>query len=163
MPKTVFSEQNKRYSDLRNRPFLVVNTIQRPQTGVNTNKAGWADEQGNWAIFENPYLVDRVSAKVMREATVIIDVLGSRAVKNRFDTVKEEEVVTHYVEKYKEQVKEAMDIWLTRMSRRIAADPTLNPSDMVANIRKNMPQTLTSESPITPGEYVVDADAPAEA
>lgn len=122
-------------TDLRNRPFLVVNTVQRPAAGVNTSKKGWADTQSNWAIFEIPSVTDRVSNKIMREATVIIDVMGSSVIKNRFDNVSSDEVVTHYMTKYKPQIAEAMDIWLSRMSRRIAADPTLNPSDVVTALR----------------------------
>ncbi|RYD26060.1 MAG: hypothetical protein EOP89_07825 [Lysobacteraceae bacterium] len=106
---------------------------------MNTSKKGWADDKANWAIFEVPSVTDRVSSKVMREATVIIDVMGSAVVKNRFDQVSSDEVVTHYMTKYKPQVAEAMDIWLSRMSKRIAADPTMNPSDLIASLRKTAP------------------------
>lgn len=149
----------KKLTDLRNRPFLIVNTIERPVKGVNTSKKGWADDRNNWAIFENPSVTDRVSNKIMREATVIIDVMGNAVVKSRFNEVSDAEVVNHYLEKYKPQVAEAMDIWLTRMSRRIAADPTLNPSDAIASLRKAMPEIVTGESPITPGDYTAPTEA----
>lgn len=125
-----------KFSNLRNRPFLIVNTIERPAKGVNTAKKGWADDRANWAIFENPYLTDRVSNKIMREATVIIDVMSSKVVKSRFNEVKDDEVAEHYMTKYKEQVAEAMDIWLSRMAKRIAADPTLNPNEQITAVRE---------------------------
>lgn len=134
----------KKLTDLRNRPFLVINTIQRPAAGVNTSKKGWGDTQGAWTIFEVPAVIDRVSNKHMREATVIIDVMATNCVKNRFDTVTEDEVVAHYLTKYKPQVAEAMDLWLSKMSKRIAADPTLNPSDLVASLRKSGEGTAES-------------------
>jgi hypothetical protein len=80
----------------------------------------------------------------MNEATVIVDVMSSSVVKNRFDNVSDAEVVNHYLTKYKPQVSEAIDIWLTRMSKRIAADPTLNPSDVVAALRA--PKVETTET-----------------
>lgn len=145
-----------KFADLRNRPFLIVNTIQRPAKGVNTSKKGWADNRDNWAIFENPSVVDRVSNKIMREATVIVDVMSQKVVKSRFDNVSNDEVATHYIEKYREQVKEAMDIWLTRMSRRIAADPTLNPTAAITQAR----EIASSESPILPGTFVKADETP---
>jgi hypothetical protein len=140
---------SKKLTDLRNRPFLVINTIQRPAAGMNTSKKGWGDTQGAWTIFEIPAVIDRVSNKHMREATVIIDVMATNCVKNRFDTVTEDEVVAHYLTKYKPQVAEAMDLWLSKMSKRIAADPTLNPSDLVTSLRKaNADAPATVESAV---------------
>ncbi|RYD47073.1 MAG: hypothetical protein EOP83_28635, partial [Verrucomicrobiaceae bacterium] len=97
----------KKLTDLRNRPFLVVNTITRPSRGVNTSKAGWANDRNNWELFENPSVTDRVSAKIMREATIIIDVMSGECVKSRFE-VDEAEVVEHYMTKYKPHIAEAM-------------------------------------------------------
>jgi hypothetical protein len=123
------SSARKDFTNLRHRPFLIINTIQRPAKGVNTSKKGWTELEQNWAIFENPYVADRVSDKMMREATVIIDVMRGVCVKSRFDQVTEDEVVHHYLDKYREQVKEAMDIWLNRMAQRMAADPNFARSE----------------------------------
>lgn len=112
----------KDLKNLRNRPFLCVNTISRPAKGVNTSVKGWSDNPNAWAIFEQPYVVDRVSNKVMREATVVIDVMGSAVVKNRFSEVPDSQVVEHYMNKYREQVAEAMNIWLTKVSKAAAVD-----------------------------------------
>lgn len=121
--ETPAAPKRKDLTNLRHRPFLVVNTIQRPAAGVNTSKKGWTDNAANWSLYENPYVVDRVSNKIMIESTVIIDVMRGTAVKNRFEGASDEEVTNHYIDKYREQVKEAMDIWLTKMATRMAADP----------------------------------------
>lgn len=115
--------KRKDFSNLRNRPFLVIKTIQRPQKRGLTSRKGWAEVEGNWAIFENPSVVDRVSDKLLREATVIIDVMRSSCVTTRFQNVTEDEIVNHYMSKYGEQVKEAMGLWLNKMAKRMAQDP----------------------------------------
>lgn len=140
----------KKLTDLRNRPFLIVNTITRPAKGVQTNRKGWANDRNNWALFEIPSIVDRVSARHMREATIIIDVMSGDCVKNRFSEVADSEVAEHYLGKYRTEVAEAMDVWLTRMTRRIAADPTLNPTETVAALRAQA-QKLAGTSDATAG------------
>lgn len=116
--------KRKDFSNLRHRPFLIVNTIQRPVKPSITRVAGWAETEANWSIFENPYVVDSVKTKQLIEATVIIDVMRSTVIKSRFTEVSEEEVLHHYLDKYKEQVKEAIDLWMTKMARRMQVDST---------------------------------------
>lgn len=112
----------KDLKNLRNRPFLIVNSVQRPAKGVNTSKKGWADNPSNWNIFEQPAVADRVNAKAMTTATVIIDVMSGSVVKSRFDNVPDAEIVEHYLNKYRPQVAEAMDIWLTRAAKNITPE-----------------------------------------
>ena len=107
---------------LRNRPFLLVDVIQRPAKGVRTEKKGWQDVTGNLVNHEQPSLVDRVSAVHLRSANVIIDVINGKIVKNSFNTP-DQEVVAHYLGKYRPQVTEAMDIWLTRTAQTMAPIP----------------------------------------
>jgi hypothetical protein len=121
-----------RLRNLRNRPFLVVNTLFRPATVGNklggntrTHKKGWMEETGNTAMFERAWIVDRVSSKTMREATVIIDIMQSGAIKNRYDTfdenaISDEQVVEHYLGKYMDKCKEGLDLWLSRQAATFA-------------------------------------------
>jgi hypothetical protein len=121
-----------RLRNLRNRPFLVVNTLFRPATvgqmiGGNTptHKKGWMEETGNTAMFERAWIVDRISSKTMREATVIIDIMQSAAVKNRYDSsdekaIGDDHVVEHYLGKYMDKCKEGLDIWLSRQAATFA-------------------------------------------
>jgi hypothetical protein len=140
----------KDFTNLRNRPFLVVNTIQRPVRPSITRVKGWADTEANWSIFENPYVVDRVSNKIMREATVIIDIMRSSVIKSRFTNPTDDEVVVHYMEKYREQVKEAMDLWLTKMASRMAADPNFaKPSEALTQAMAAKFKVVADEAPTT--------------
>jgi hypothetical protein len=110
-------------TNLRHRPFLVVRTITRPAKGVNTSKKGWAADQNNWSIFETASVEDRVSGRTMSEATVIVDVMRGNCVTNRFDRASDQEVAKHYLEKYRDSVERAMDLWLSKMARKMAAEP----------------------------------------
>jgi hypothetical protein len=105
---------------LRNRPFLLVSLIRRPAKGVHTNQKGYTEVTGNLTTFEQPSLVDRVNDIHLRTSNVIIDVLNGKIVKNSFQTP-DDEVVHHYLEKYREQVTEAMDVWLSHVAAKQAA------------------------------------------
>lgn len=109
---------------LRNRPFLIIKIARRPATGTNvrTEQKGWGDEPGKWSTFEQPSVVDRVNATHQRDAAVIIDVLNGTVVKNQFIDNSAEEVVNHYLNKYKAQVTQAMDIWLTQTAQKVARE-----------------------------------------
>ena len=119
MSQPSFLPRNDRY--LRNRPFLCIEFVQRPAKGVNTAKAGWQHVTGNVASFEKPSVVDRINDTQMRSANVIIDVLNSKCIKGVTDDVSEEQIVGYFLEKYRDQVKEAMDIWLTKLAKNVVA------------------------------------------
>jgi hypothetical protein len=104
---------------LRNRPFLVIEMTRRPAKGVNTAVKGWADVTGNMASFEKAGVVDRVNTTHQINANVIIDVMKGVCVKNGFAGASDQEVVQHYMEKYRPQVAEAMDIWLSRLAQKV--------------------------------------------
>lgn len=105
----------------RGRPFLVINPIRRPAPGTVTHLKGWGDADENWSVFEQRSVVDNVTPKLMTEAAVIIDVLNKRAVKNRYENA-DDDVVQHYLNKYKEEVVQAMNTWLTREAMKKARE-----------------------------------------
>jgi hypothetical protein len=105
------AETKKTFGDryLRNRPFLVISTIARPAKGIRTYKQGWADTSSNWATFEQPQIVDRVSNKHLTEASVIIDILNRAVVKNRHSDGNDDKLaVEHFLTKYTELVTEGL-------------------------------------------------------
>jgi hypothetical protein len=102
---------------LRNRPFLLVTIIRRPKSSTKTNQAGWTKIESNWESFEQPLLVDRINATHIRNANIIIDVINTKAVKNSFTSNTDEEVVEHYLNKYRQHVTQAMDVWLTQHAK----------------------------------------------
>lgn len=107
---------------LRNRPFLLVGITRRPTkaSNVRTHVKGWGDNPGHWDTFETPSLVDRVNGTHLTNSAVIIDVLNTKIVKNQFSDTPDEQVVQHYMNKYSAQITEAMNIWLSQLSKKVA-------------------------------------------
>lgn len=108
---------------LRNRPFLLVAVTRRPAkaSNVKTEIKGWGENPGHWDTFEQPMLTDRVNGTHMMNYAVIIDVINGKIVKNQFAASNsDEEVVNHYLQKYRPQVMEAMDVWLSQLSQKVA-------------------------------------------
>lgn len=68
---------------LRHRPFLVITATTRPAANVHTNRKGWNEDRKNVVVTEQPMLVDRITTRHLREATVIVDILQDRLIKNR--------------------------------------------------------------------------------
>jgi hypothetical protein len=103
---------NKKY--LAKRPFLVVKNSYRPAKGANTAVAGWGDlNGGQWSIFESINFVDRIKDKDLSDAVVIIDILEAKVIKNGFkDKNPNDDLIKHYLTKYKKQTAEAISIWM---------------------------------------------------
>jgi hypothetical protein len=103
---------NKQY--LTKRPFLVVKNSYRPARGANTTIAGWGDlNGGQWSIYESINFVDRIKDKDLTSAVVIIDILEAKVIKNGFkDKNPNDELLKHYLSKYKQQTTEAVGIWM---------------------------------------------------
>jgi hypothetical protein len=98
----------------RYRPFLVVSMTGVPQRGAKTSEKGWSEKANAWNVLESPVIVDRVSNKMMTEASVIIDILNTKVVKNRYGN--DEEVVKYYLGKYSAEISESIRIWSKQMS-----------------------------------------------
>src|ERR1044072_1942015 len=96
------SNDVSKYDYLRGRPFLVVTIYHQPNDEVRTERKGWANEQSLRAV-EHPEVVTRISAGALRSATVIIDVLRDRVIKNRLrdnGIAFDDEVLAHYKTQY---------------------------------------------------------------
>lgn len=76
------SKDVSKYDYLRNRPFLVITLYHQPCEGARTERRGWANES-TLRTVEHPAVVSRISANILRTATIIIDILQDRVIKNR--------------------------------------------------------------------------------
>jgi hypothetical protein len=116
-PRAVFGDYN------RHRPFLVVTPIGtvdpvRRAAGVTRHK-GWAQVAHNWDVDERAEIVLRVSNRHMSEASVIIDIVNSKAVKNRYNVTDrdgkvagdDDTVMAHYMGRYAEDITRALKNW----------------------------------------------------
>ena len=104
---------NKNY--LAKRPFLIITNRFKPARGAQTQVANWAEKSG-WEVHEEVMVVDRVTAKHLSMATAIIDVMEAKVVKNGFSESSREDIMTHFMTKYKSQITESIDIWMTRLA-----------------------------------------------
>lgn len=90
---------------LRNRPFLIVNVTQRLAPGTRELRE-----------YESVAIEDRVSNTKLNRATVIIDLLHQKLIKNRNSIPFSDQlsVVDSYVRRYEKEVKYAIAQWATR-------------------------------------------------
>jgi len=107
---------------LSHRPFLIIDLIHKPSASARTHIKGWMDRPNAVESHENPYLVDRVAARHLRQATVIIDLMNKKMVKNRFKDTPAQEVYDHYTRKYGGHIAQALSIWRARNG---IADPVV--------------------------------------
>jgi hypothetical protein len=97
---------------LRNRPFLVINTAAKAKRLVQTHVKGWGDSETNWDMTEKADVVDRVSDKMLREATFVIDILNNKLVKNRHSGQAEDDtILQHFINKYGNQITQGLQAW----------------------------------------------------
>ena len=112
-----------RFDYLRYRPFLVIEVSTQPAANVRTGRKGWTESVKNLSFMENPSVVDRVSDKIMRQATVIIDIMNDVIVKNRLRLTTDKidaatsdvEILEHYKMKYSDIVEQGRNAWALRV------------------------------------------------
>ena len=102
-----------------NRPFLVITHIKTVKPGTRTGLTGWMTED-SFDIHEDMVVVDRLPDRMLRTASIIIDILGEKVVKNRYN-VENSELYTQYVEKYVEDIQEGMTAWVRKNPDNIEA------------------------------------------
>jgi len=94
---------------LRDRPFLLVSFIHRPKANVNTGVKGWMNDHTNISTFEQVSVVDRINKKQL-ECALIVDVIEGTVIKNTTHRPNEE-AVSHYIGKYADTIKSALQVW----------------------------------------------------
>jgi hypothetical protein len=115
---------NKNY--LAKRPFLIITNHFKPARGAQTQQKGWADKSG-WEVHEEVVVVDRVTTRHQNYATAIIDVMEAKVIKNGFAESSRDEILQHFMTKYKAQLTEAIDIWMSKLAREKALLEFKNP------------------------------------
>lgn len=127
---------NKNY--LAKRPFLIITNHFKPARGAKTQQKGWADKSG-WEVHEEVVVVDRVTAKHQSQATAIIDVMEAKVIKNGFPDTARDDILKHFMTKYKAQLTEAIDIWISRLARDKALGELKNPlAEVAAEVNEDL-------------------------
>jgi hypothetical protein len=96
------------------RPFLVIDIYRRPSATAKPSRKGWSLLPDAWELTENPFVVDRVTTKHLRNASAIIDIFARTLVKNRFADASPADVYAHYSEKYQDKITAALALWHRR-------------------------------------------------
>lgn len=130
---------NKNY--LSKRPFLIVNTKFKPGPNARTQQKNWAETAG-WNVIEEVSIVDRVTPKHTTYATLIVDILEAKCIKNGFGNASNDDAMGHFMQKYKDQVKEAMSIWLEREAQRVARENVLELDAAREQVRVTLNDTV---------------------
>jgi hypothetical protein len=121
-----------------NRPFLVITHIKTPAKGQRTNLQGWTKD-AEWDTHESMKVVDRLNTKTLTSASIILDILDEKVVKNRYDNIPNQEIFDEYVKKYVEDIQEGLIAWvrgspenlnyLIEFSKKYAPDETQQAMD----------------------------------
>jgi len=99
---------NEKY--LSKRPFLIISTRYTPVASVKTSVKAWGANRDNWNRTEVPVIVDRVTAKHLTEADVIVDIMEQKCIKNR-DGNGHDDIVRLYLNKYANDITGAVATW----------------------------------------------------
>ncbi len=90
--------------------YLIITHVTRLAAGLPSHKKGVSSNPDNYETFENMVLSDKVSRELNTRASVVIDLLGGKVLKNRFD-LSDAEVFRDYVDRYQADIGEALKRW----------------------------------------------------
>jgi hypothetical protein len=93
---------------------------------AKTSVPGWASVHG-WQEAEQVMIVNRVTNRMLNEATVVIDILEAKCIKCR-SGIDVGETYTNALIKYKPAIEKAVAAWLEQAS--IEASNTLAARDL---------------------------------
>jgi hypothetical protein len=99
------SKDVSKFDYLRRRPFLVIERYRHATKGERQRSKG-----PDLSTTDYPFIVHRVNDRVIRSATVIIDIQQDCVVKNRLKTdatMFDDEVLKHYKEKCADMIQSA--------------------------------------------------------
>ena len=100
------TQDSSKFDYLRDRPFLVVDFLIRPTE--RTERKGWKESH---TYEESPRVLLRINSKTLCRATVIIDLVYDRVIKNRLRAngdLFDDEALKHYKTKYAGAIASAL-------------------------------------------------------
>lgn len=130
-----------KYDNLRNRPFLIVYTIAKPASNVDTSKPKWNQQTGNWTLYERIEIVDRVKKKHLTDASIILDLIKGTMIKSRFDKP-EDQIANMYITKYEKEIKAGMMKWMMKEGKDVFNHEAVK--DVLAGMQLNEEDNVAS-------------------
>jgi len=93
-------------TNAKNRPFLVVQYFRTPAEGQHTELKD--NGKREWNVKEDVTIVSHLKHKHLVASDVIIDILQAKVTKNRFEDATNDDIYKHYMEKYKNDIQDAL-------------------------------------------------------
>ena len=90
--------------------FLIISHISRLVKGVDASKKGVSTNPDNYETFENMVISDKVARKHILSASVVIDLLNGKVLKNRH-SVDDTSTFREYVDRYQQDIGAALRSW----------------------------------------------------
>lgn len=98
---------------LRNRPFMIISYTYVLAAGQKSNTPGFM-QTAQWEPIENMVISDRVSAKQMRSAELVLDLFENKVVKCSDSTIDHKKIFEVMVSRHYEEVKGALATWIQK-------------------------------------------------
>lgn len=84
--------------------FMIITHLVTPAKGQNTSQKNWK-ETAKWNADESITIASNVNRKALETASIILDIAQLEVVKCRIPNVDRLEMMTHYINKYAEEIK----------------------------------------------------------
>lgn len=105
--------------EIKHRPYMFITFIQRPSPGSKTNDPTWK-ENGTWEVTEKMVISDYPKSRMMLEASVVIDLLNTKVVKNRNGDLSDVSC-NEYFARYYVEIVEALKVWAKKRPENLDA------------------------------------------
>lgn len=107
-------------SSYNKRPYLIISFIKRPNKDVKTELPKWYENEDSVDNIEDYSFATKVTDKQLVSASIIIDLLSKKIVKNRHSEYDENEIVAYYHKKYGDEIKRFVINYVLRNETRFS-------------------------------------------
>lgn len=90
--------------------YMMITHVMKPIKGAASHKKSVAENPDNWETTENMIISDSVPRKKLYEASVVLDLLNAKVLKNRFE-LDDSQLFREYVDRYRTDIGEALREW----------------------------------------------------
>jgi hypothetical protein len=134
-------QDTPKFAYLRQRPFLVIERYLVPANRrgldrVKTERKNWMQDERNISVEEYPSVVDAIKTQHMASASLIIDILRDRVIKNRLNE-SDDAVLTLYKRKYSNIIEQGRNKWAYQQAIQVRDFETLRRTHKTAGARSH--------------------------
>ena len=97
---------------------MIVSHINKVVAGTKTERKSEVSNIKNWDTIERCVFADRLTKNDQQSASIILDLIEQKTLKNRLEEMSEI-VFVKYTERYSEDISEALKTWVRKDSRNL--------------------------------------------